>query len=272
MKTFKEFLEEAATHKYYGSSEELLKSNGGKPPEGHSPTYRKKLGWFFISDEDKKASQKRRKERQNPLTKQDFHDYAARNLIPNPGEFADIAIDREHHEIKRKESVRDRRKKKFGVPYHLDHIQPISQEQRRKEHRQRRYAIAPAHSAKNLRVISAKSNLEKEDTPPRRGERGSNFTRSGSIKSTADDTHRFIRRLDSLVSSVQHSPAERMARAYDRLTGLPPEKPKPKKQTSDSSTPRRRVPPPRKISSRNVPPPRKISSRNVPPPRKIRNN
>lgn len=264
MKSFTEFLEEAAARTYHSGKNELLKAHGGKMPEGHRPGYRAGKGWFASSIEDEKASKKRREQRKKPLTHKDFHDYAKRNLVKNPKEFADVAVDREESEIKRKESVRDRRKKKFGVPYHLDHVQPLSQEQRKNEHRQRRYAVSPGHSAKNLEVKSAKSNIEKGDAPPKKGERGSNFTRSGSIKHTADDTHKFIRRLDSLVSRVRHSPAERMAKAYDKITGLPSEKSKPKKQTSSSSTPR--VPRPRKISSRNVPPPRKIGSRNVPPP------
>ena len=47
-----------------------------------------------------------------------------------------------------------------------------------------------------------------------------------------------------------------MADAYDKITGLPQEKPKPQEQTSNSSTPRvRNVSPPRKIGSRNVPRP-----------------
>jgi hypothetical protein len=262
MKTFRQFLEEAETRVYHKGKEELFKAHPeGKLPEGHRPGYRAGKGWFASSIADEKEAKKRREQRKKPLKHEHFYNYAKRNLIKNPNEFADIASDREEHEIKRKEGVRDRRKKKFGVPYHLDHLQPLSQEQRKKEHRQRRYAIAPGHTAKNLEVKSAKSNIEKGAEPPKRGERGSNFTRSGSIKHTADNTHKFIKRLDSLVSSVRHSPAERMASAYDKITGLPPEKSKPKKET-----PRRRVPPPRKIASRDVPPPRKISSRDVPPP------
>lgn len=266
MKTFKEFLEEAATRAYHSNKDELLKAHGGKMPEGHRPGYRAGKGWFPSSIEDEKKAKKRREERKKPLTKGDFHDYAKRNLVKKPKEFADIAVDREEHEIKRKEGVRGKRTKKFGKPYHLDHLQPLSQEQRKKEHRERRYAIAPGHSAKNLEVKSAKSNIEKGAEPPKKGERGSTFTRSGAIKHTADDTHKFIKRLDSLVSRVRHSPAERMASAYDKITGLPSEKSKTKKETSSSSTSRRIVPPPRKIGSRNVPPPRKIGSRNTPPP------
>lgn len=226
MKTFREFLEEATSRVYHQNKDALLKAHNGKLPDGHRPGYRAGKGWFSSSIEDEKASKKRREQRKKPLTTTDFHNYAKRNLIKNPKEFADIATDREEHEIKRKEQVRSRRKKKFGVPYHLDHIQPLSQEQRKKEHRERRYAIAPGHSAKNLEVKSAASNIEKGDNPPKRGERGSNFTRSGAIKHTADDTHKFIDRFDSLVRRVRHSPAERMAKAYDEITGLSQKKSK----------------------------------------------
>jgi len=257
MKTFKEFLAEATNREFHSSKDDLLKAG---LPAGHRAGYRAGKGWFASSIDDEKASKKRREDRKKPLTKSDFHDYAKRNLLKKPEEFADIATDREEHEIKRKEELRGRRTKKFGVPYHLDHLQPLSQEQRKREHRQRRYAISPGHSAQNLEVKSAKSNIEKGDKLPKRGEKGSNLTRSGAIRHTANDTHKFIRKLDSAIGNVQGSPAKRMARAYDKITGLSPGKPKPKKQTSDSSTPRRRVPPPRKIGSRNVPPPRKIEN------------
>jgi hypothetical protein len=260
MKTFKEFLAEAINREFHSSKESLRRSHGGELPAGHRAGYRAGKGWFASSIDDEKASKKRREERKNPLTRSDFHDYAKRNLFKKPEEFADIAIDREEHNIKRKEALRGRRTKKLGVPYHLDHLQPLSQERRKREHKQRRYAIAPGHSAQNLEVKSAKSNIEKGDELPKKGEKGSNLTRSGAIRHTANDTKKFIKNLDSAIGNVQGSPAKRMAGAYDRLTGLSPENPKPKKQTSDSSTPRRRIPPPRKIGSRNVPPPRKIEN------------
>jgi len=40
MKTFKIFLEEAASRIFYGSKDDLLKSHEGKLPEGHRPGYR----------------------------------------------------------------------------------------------------------------------------------------------------------------------------------------------------------------------------------------
>jgi hypothetical protein len=265
-KTFREFLEEAATRTYHSSKSELLGTHGGKLPEGHRPGYRAGKGWFSNSIADEKKAKERREGRKKPLTQDDFHSYAKRNLVKKPKEFAAIAADREEHAIDRTYKKAKTTEKKSGVKQHVDHIQPLSQEKRRlsKEHKARRYAISPGHSAQNLEVATAASNIQKGDAPPKKGERGSNFTRSGAIRHTAKDTHKFIKKLDSEISSVRHSPAERMAKAYDKITGLPPEKPKDSKQTPKSST--SRVPSPKKISSRSVPPPRKISSRNVPPP------
>ena len=203
-------------------------------------------------------------ERKRPLTKSDFYNYAKRNLINKPREFADIASHREDRAISKKEQDRTDRKKKFKIEYHVDHSQPLSQEQRKPQHKSRFYAITPGHSAQNIEVKTKVSNIRKGDTPPKKGEHGSNFTRSGAIKHTADDTKEFIKNLDSAVGNVQGKPAKRMAKAYDRITGLSSKKSEPKKQTSNSST--SRAPSPRKIGSRNVPPPRKIGSRNVPPP------
>ena len=253
-KTFREFLEEA-TRTYHSDKNDLLKAHGGKLPEGHRTGYRAGQGWFASSIEDEKASKKRREERKKPLTKSDFHNYANRNLINKPGEFADIATDREEHAIDRTYKKAKTAEKESGVKQHVDHIQPLSQEKRRlsKENKPRRYAVSPGHSAQNLEVATAASNIEKGDTPPKKGERGSNFTRSGAIRHTANDTKEFIKNLDSAVGNVQGSPAKRMAKAYDKITGLPPEKPKDSKQTPKSSPPR--VPSPRKISSRRVSPP-----------------
>jgi hypothetical protein len=264
MKTFSEFLEEATNRQFHSSKDSLLKAHGGELPAGHRTGYRAGQGWFASSIEDEKASKKRREERKKPLTKSDFHDHAKRNLINKPGEFADIATDREEHAIDRIYKKAKTAEKESGVKQHVDHSQPLSQEQRKKQHRARFYAVTPGHSSQNLEVATAASNIEKGDTPPKRGEPGSKLTRAGAIRHTANDTKEFIKNLDSAVKSVQHSPAERMKRAYDRITGLPQEKPKPQEQTSNSSTPR--VPSPRKIGSRNVSPPRKIGSRNVPPP------
>lgn len=253
-KTFREFLEEA-TRTYHSDKNDLLKAHGGKLPEGHRTGYRAGQGWFASSIEDEKASKKRREERKKPLTKSDFHNYANRNLINKPREFADVATDREEHAIDRTYKKAKTAEKESGVKQHVDHIQPLSQEKRRlsKEDKSRRYAVSPGHSAQNLEVATAASNIEKGDTPPKKGERGSNFTRSGAIRHTANDTEEFIKNLDSAVGNVQGSPAKRMAKAYDKITGLPPEKPKDSKQTPKSSPPR--VPSPRKISSRSVPPP-----------------
>jgi len=260
MKTFSEFLEEA----YYKSSKELLAAHGGELPAGKIKGHISGKGWFITTTEQKKKSQARREERKNPLTTKDFESHAKRNLIKNPKEFADIAKHREDRAIAQKETQTKSRQERTGIPQHLDHIQPLSQNQRRPENQERFYKITPAHSAKNLETRTAKSNEQKGDTPPKRGEPGSKLTRAGAIRHTANDTKEFIKNLDSAIGNVQGKPAERMKRAYDRITGLPPEKPKPKEQTSNSST--RNVSPPRKIGSRNVPPPRKIGSRNVPPP------
>jgi hypothetical protein len=251
-KTFREFLEEA-TRTYHSNKDDLLKAHGGKLPEGHRTGYRAGQGWFASSIEDEKASKQRREGRKKPLTKSDFHNHAKRNLINNPGEFADIATDREEHAIDRKYKKAKTAEKESGVKQHVDHSQPLSQEKRKTKHKARFYAVTPGHSAQNLEVATAASNIEKGDTPPKKGEHGSNFTRSGAIRHTANDTKEFIKNLDSAVGNVQGSPAKRMAKAYDKITGLPPEKPKDSKQTPKSSRPR--VPSPRKISSRNVPPP-----------------
>ena len=263
MKTFSEFLEEA----YYKSSEALLAAHGGKLPPGKIKGYRPRGDsgvWFLTTPEAKKESQARREERKNPLTTKDFESHAKRNLIQNPKEFAAIAKHREDRAIAQKETQTKSRQKRTGIPQHLDHIQPLSQNQRRPENQERFYKITPAHSARNLETRTAKSNEQKGDTPPKRGEPGSKLTRAGAIRHTANDTKEFIKDFDSAVKSVQNSPAERMKKAYDKLTGLSSGSPKPKKQTSNSSTPR--VPSPRKIGSRNVSPPRKIGSRKVPPP------
>jgi hypothetical protein len=256
MKTFSEFLEEA----YYKSSEALLAAHGGKLPEGKIKGYRPRGDsgvWFLTTPEAEKASKAkskaRREERKNPLTTKDFESYAKRNLIKNPREFAAITKHREDRAIAQKETQTKSRQERTGIPQHLDHIQPLSQNQRRPENQERFYKITPAHSAKNLETRTAKSNEKKGDTPPKRGEPGSKLTRAGAIRHTVNDTKEFIKNLDSAIGNVQGKPAKRMAKAYDRITGLSSEKPKPKKQTSNSST--SRVPPPRKIGSRNVPPP-----------------
>jgi hypothetical protein len=101
MKTFKEFLAEATNRQFHSSKEGLLKSHEGKLPEGHRPGYRAGKGWFASSIEDEKVSKKRREDRKKPLTRSDFHNYAKRNLINKPGEFADIATDREEPAIDR---------------------------------------------------------------------------------------------------------------------------------------------------------------------------
>ncbi len=220
MKTFKHFLEEAASRAFYGSRDDLLKAHKGELPSGHRAGYRAGEGWFASSIEDEKASKKRREERKKPLTRSEFHSYAKRNLIKNPKEFADIATHRERHAISQKEKERDRRKQRFGIEYHVDHSQPLSQEKRKKQHRERFYAVAPAHSAQNLEVRTKTHNIRKGDTPPKKGEHGSNFTRSGAIRHTANDTREFIKNLDSVVGNVQGGPAKRMAKAYDRITGL----------------------------------------------------
>lgn len=220
MKTFTQFLEEATNRQFHSSKESLLKAHGGELPAGHRPGYRAGKGWFSSSLENEKASKKRREERKKPLTKSDFEGYAKRNLFKNPREFADIADDRERHAISQKERERDRRKQRFGIEYHVDHSQPLSQSQRKPENQERFYAVVPGHSAANLEVRTKVSNIRKGDTPPKRGEPGSRLTRSGAIRRTANDTREFIRKLDSLVGNVQGKPAQRMARAYDRLTGL----------------------------------------------------
>ena len=259
MKTFSEFLEEA----YYKSSKELLAAHGGELPAGKTAGYRKRGDsgvWFLTTPEAEKASKAkskaRREERKNPLTTTDFESHAKRNLIKNPKEFAAIAKHREDRAIAQKEAQTKSRQERTGIPQHLDHIQPLSQNQRRRENQERFYKITPAHSAKNLETRTAKSNEQKGDTPPKRGEPGSKLTRAGAIRHTANDTKEFIKDFDSAVKSVQNSPAERMKKAYDKLTGLSSGSPKPKEQTSNSSTPRvRNVSPPRKLGSRNVPPP-----------------
>lgn len=261
MKTFSEFLEEA----YHRTSKELLAAHGGELPAGTKTGYIRGKGWFLTTPEKKKQSQETREGRKNPLTaKGDFLPHAKRNLIKNPEEFAAIAKHREDRAIAQKEAQTKSRQERTGIPQHLDHTQPLSQNQRRPENQKRFYAVVPAHSAKNLEVRTAAYNMQKGDTPPKRGEPGSKLTRAGAIRHTANDTKEFIKDFDSAVKSVQNSPAERMKKAYDRITGLPPEKPEPKEQTSNSST--RNVPRPRKIGSREVQPPRKLGSRNVPPP------
>ena len=268
MKTFKEFLAEATNRQFHSSKDGLLNSHGGELPAGHRAGYRAGKGWFASSIEDEKKAKKRREDRKKPLTRSDFHDYAKRNLINKPREFADIATDREEHAIDRTYKKAKTTEKESGVKQHVDHSQPLSQEQRKKQHRARFYAVTPGHSSQNLEVATSASNIQKGDTLPKRGEPGSKLTRSGAIRHTANDTKEFIKKLDSAIGNVQGKPAERMAKAYDKITGLPSDSSKPKKQTSNSSTPR--VPSPRKIGSRNVPPPRKIGSRNVPPPTQLK--
>ena len=268
MKTFKEFLAEATNRQFHSNKDGLLNSHGGELPAGHRAGYRAGKGWFASSIEDEKKAKKRREDRKKPLTRSDFHDYAKRNLINKPREFADIATDREEHAIDRTYKKAKTTEKEFGVKQHVDHSQPLSQEQRKKQHRARFYAVTPGHSSQNLEVATAASNIQKGDTLPKRGEPGSKLTRSGAIRHTANDTKEFIKKLDSAIGNVQGKPAERMAKAYDKITGLSSDSSKPKKQTSNSSTPR--VPSPRKIGSRNVPPPRKIGSRNVPPPTQLK--
>lgn len=252
MKTFSEFLEEA----YYKSSKELLAAHGGELPAGKIKGHINGKGWFLTTPEAKKKSQEKREERKNPITDEDFESHAKRNLIKNPREFAVIAKHREDRAIKQKKAQTKSRQERTKIPQHLDHIQPLSQGQRKPENQERFYAITPAHSAANLEVRTAAYNMRKGDTPPKRGEPGSKLTRAGAIRKAANDTKEFIKNLDSAVGNIQGKPAERMKRAYDKLTGLPPEKPKPQEQTSNSSTPKvRNVSPPRKIGSRNVPRP-----------------
>jgi len=220
MKSFKEFLQEADSRTFYGRKDDLLKSHNGKLPDGHRAGYRPGRGWFASSVQDERASKQRREERKKPLTRDDFHSYAKRNLISKPREFADIADHREQHAISQKEQERSRRKQRFGIEYHVDHSQPLSQEQRKRQHKSRFYAVTPGHASQNLELKTKTHNIRKGDAPPKKGEHGSNFTRSGAIRHTANDTKEFIKNMDSTIGNVQGHPAKRMAKAYDRLTGL----------------------------------------------------
>ena len=254
MKTFSEFLEEAAyqQHSSFSSKDDLFAHHKGNLPD-----------WAFA---------KNRGSKENP--KWGLASKASREKSSNKRE-EDLKMttgnltQRENRKLEAKERLRTERKKEL---HHATEVERSGAEMRNMsagERMRRRASDAKQHkyhgdNPRNL-VLANKGSAAsfKPEQPGFHHSKFHAFERTH--KKDLEDVGNTIspmRAFTTLVNQARRRKKRlpelqaRMAKAYDKNTGLSSEKPKPKEQTSNSSTPRvRNVSPPRKIGSRNVPPP-----------------
>lgn len=146
---------------------------------------------------------KRRRSRLNPLTQKELESHANRNLRPNAKELAAIAYDREEDAMEKQENAARRQSRKKKVKHVQDHSQPLQQDKRRPENKERFERVTPGHVASNLQVTSEPKNLAKGSKPPKKGERGYGTTRSGAVKNRLDKAQKFSDKMDRLIASIR---------------------------------------------------------------------
>lgn len=209
MKTFQEFATEAylcerVIHKTKEDAAAHYKKN---PPVGGDPYYIRNKGpnngWAAVRQSSFKAQGQRRKERTNPITKDELESHAKRNLRPNPSELASIALDREEVSKKKQRLAARRLTRKTGNKYVLDHLQPTQQDKRKPENRKRFENITPGDASSNLGVKPESKNLTKGSKPPKKGEPGYGTTRSGAIRQRLDKAQNFSDKMDRLLSQIR---------------------------------------------------------------------
>jgi len=209
-KTFKEFVEEAYLiegRRFVTKDEAQAKFDKLPPEEREKRDLRNsganQGGWGTKLKDSLKKQRKRRSQRLNPLTKDELETQAKRTLRKNPSELAAIALDREEDARKKQREAKTKLKKKTGIKHVEDHIQPLQQDKRRPENRQRFERLSPGDVQSNLQVTSEPKNLRKGSKPPKKGQRGYGTTRSGAIKKRLDKAEKFSNKLGKLVSQIQ---------------------------------------------------------------------
>ena len=202
-KTFKEFVEKI--HILEGQSREEAEKKRLAKPNPDEWRVRNTGGgnWTTKRKSSLSAQGKRRSQKSNPLTKQELETHAKRTLRKNPSELADIALDREEVSKKKQTTAARRLTRKTGTRHVQDHSQPLQQDKRKPENRERFERVTPGDVASNLQVTSEPKNLKKGSKPPKKGERGYGTTRSGAIKKRLDKAQKFSNKMDRLISQIR---------------------------------------------------------------------
>lgn len=209
-KTFEEFVSEAyliEARRFVTKDEAQAKFDKLPPEEREKRELRNsganQGGWGTKLKDSLKKQRKRRSQRLNPLTKDELETHAKRTLRKNPRELAAIALDREEDARKKQGAAKRRLTKKTAIKHVEDHIQPLQQDKRRPNLRQRYERLSPGDVASNLQVTSEPKNLRKGSKPPKKGQRGYGTTRSGAIKHRLDKAQKFSDKLDKLTRQIQ---------------------------------------------------------------------
>ena len=209
-KTFKEFVEEAyliEARRFVTRDEAQAKFDKLSPEEREKRDLRNSGanhgGWGTKLKDSLKKQRKRRSQRLKPLTQNELETHAKRNLRKNPNELAAIAADREEDARKKQKAAARRLTKKTGTKHVEDHIQPLQQDKRKPENRERFEKITPSDASSNIQVTSEPKNLRKGSKPPRIGQRGHGTTRSSAIKQRLDKAQKFSNKLDNLVKQIK---------------------------------------------------------------------
>lgn len=219
MKTFKEFLEECCilTEKTFDSKEEGEKYYR-ENPHPNIPTWvmrsrgvNKKTGkqqWRIADRNKKNSSQKTRQKTINStkITKAELLDMAKRQVDKsNPEERANLALDVETNELNRIRGRRRRLTNTSGVQQTEDHLQPIQRKMSNPELQRRLYKILPGHTSYNIRIRPLSVNSSRKNEPPKRGELGHTFTRSGATREALRKGDILGKQIDDVLHKIRNS-------------------------------------------------------------------
>lgn len=189
-KTFKEFVEEAyLIEKTFPNKQAAVDYHKENPPYGDEPYHirrKNKSGepeaWRPVRAKNRNAQSSTRRSNANPLKYDEVLGWVRRNLIPNPEKTAKEMIRRETSNKKSQTTKARSETKKTGVLHTVDHPQPVSQDRRKPELRQRFQHIAPGDTSSNREIMPGRQNASKNSKPPKKGDPGWEKTRSGSIQ------------------------------------------------------------------------------------------
>jgi hypothetical protein len=250
MKTFKEFLEELyLTEKTFSTRQQAVDYHKENPPYGDEPYHIRRKNrrgepesWRPVRARQRNQQSSTRRKNSNPLSRSEIADFLKRNLHPNPEKTAIELMKKERNRKSSQNKKARSETEKTGELHTIDHPQPVSQDRRNPELRQRFQNVVPGDTSYNREVMQDRENASKNSKPPKRGESGFGRTRSGAIRSLmscreflqklylmeSKTTERLFRKSAELMNKHRDNPDKReiyktlLKRARERLKDKSP--------------------------------------------------